>query len=131
MMKTLCVLLMLPFCAALLPANDGEAPKCHSEQFNRAKRQLGRIVLTKAQRNAIKSYEATFHRQWRKTHNHKGCSHHEAHAAEFIAAASGVLTDAQFKQFRKRDRNALERTQNEVWQTGVYIDNLLKIAGRL
>ena len=52
-------------------------------------------------------------------------------AAEFIAAASGVLTDAQFKQFRKRDRNALERTQNEVWQTGVYIDNLLKIAGRL
>lgn len=129
-MRILSVVLLLPLCAAAF-AFDGETTRCHSEQFTKAKRQLGRMVLTKAQKSAINSYEAVFHREWNKTHRRKGCTHHEAHAKEFIAAASGVLTDAQFKKFRKRSRNEIERVQHEIWQTGVYIDNLIKIAGTL
>jgi hypothetical protein len=130
-MRFLGAWLLLPLFAAGLLADDMGTRRCHSEQFTKAKRQLDRMVLTKAQKEAIRTHEATFHREWRHTHSAKGCSHHEAHAAEFIAAASGVLTDDQFKAFRSRDRNATERLEHEVWQTGVYIDNLIKIASKL
>ncbi|MAG58873.1 MAG: hypothetical protein CMJ83_21515 [Planctomycetes bacterium] len=123
------MLLLLPIVASLM-AMDFET-RCHSQQFTRAKRSLDRMILTQVQRDAIKTHEAAFYRAWNNTHRRKGCSHHEAHAVEFIAAASGVLTDAQFKSFRKRARNEVEHVQHEVWQTGVYIDNLIKIAAKL
>ncbi len=113
----------------LLPSLDTSAPlRCHSEQFTKAKRQLETLTLNAAQKQAIGTYEKAFLAQWRKTHEEKGCSHHESHANEFVAAASGVLSDDQFRKFRGRVRTEAEKVQNEVWSTGVYIENLLKIA---
>jgi hypothetical protein len=125
------LLLVLPMSLTLAAVPVTGEKRCHSEQFTKAKRQLDALVLNNAQRQAIATYEATFWKNWQATHREKGCSHHEAHAAEFISAASGVLTEDQFRKFRGRARTEAERLQNEVWNTGVYIDNLLKIASSL
>lgn len=125
MKRFLCVLPLVGLLSTLAVASDF---RCHSEQFTKAKSKLDALVLNSAQKQAIATYEADFRRHWATTHQEKGCSHHEAHVAEFIAAASGVLTPDQFKTFRGRERNETEQLQNDVWSTGVYIDNLIKIA---
>lgn len=121
----LALALPLSFAFATVPENGF---RCHSEQFTKAKRQLEALVLNKAQKEAIATYEANFVAKWNATHRERGCTHHEAHAAEFVAAAAGVLTEDQFKRFRGRARTEAEKLQNDVWNTGVYIDNLLKLA---
>ncbi len=119
--------LLVPLAVLLATTTEATPLRCHSEQFTKAKRQLEALVLNKAQREAIRTYEADFAKQWSRTHAEHGCSHHEAHAAEFIAAASGVLSDEQFKSFRGRVRTDAEKLQNDVWSTGVYLENLKKL----
>ena len=117
----------LLFGAALL----GAATLCHSEEYRLAKAKLDKIVLTPAQKQEIAKHEDVFNKAWRRTHSEKGCSHHEDHVEEFVAAASGVLTDDQFKKFRGRTRNDVESLGWRIRGTRIYCDNLLKIAKSL
>ena len=132
MKKLLFVFLLVPATAMLLAFTPGEAPtKCHSEIYTKAKQQLRAIVLNSAQKRAIYTYEMRFQRQWSKTHRSKGCSHHEAHAHQFVAAAAGVLSDNQFKKFKGRTRNRFETVGHTLWNTERYLKNLVKIAESL
>lgn len=123
------LLLILPMVAVVFTL--GGASMCHSNQFYLAKKKLNKLMLTGAQKKAVLAYEKDFQKKWNKTHRRLGCSHHEAHADEFIAAASGVLTDDQFRKFANRRRNALEKVEHKSYKTGEYIDNLMKLAKRL
>lgn len=105
--------------------------RCHSEEFRIARNNLRRMVLTPAQKAEIARYEHNFHKKWNHTHRQKGCSHHEAHADEFVALAAGVLTPRQFNKFRGRNRNPVENAGYEIRQTGTHIDNLIKLAKNL
>ncbi len=132
MKKLLFVFLLAPATAMLLAFTPGEAPKkCHSEIYTRAKQQLRQIVLNSAQKRAIGTYETRFLKQWRLTHRSKGCSHHEAHAQQFVAAAAGVLSDGQFRKFKGRVRNRFETVGHTLWNTELYLKNLVKIAESL
>ena len=104
---------------------------CHSQEFWLAQKNLKKMVLTPAQTSEIAVYEKVFQKRWSRTHRTKGCSHHEAHADWFVAAAAGVLTENQFKKFRGRDRNVVETVGYDIRQTGEHIGNLLTIAKNL
>lgn len=121
------LMIVVPVIAVILSA----ATLCHSEEFWLAQRNLKKLVLTPAQKAEIAQAEKVFQKKWNHTHRTKGCSHHEAHADEFVATASGVLTNEQFKTFRKRDRNAVESVGYGIRKTGQHIDDLLKIARSL
>lgn len=122
-------LLLLP---ALILSLFAFTPKpCHSEQYRIAKRKLDRLILTSSQREAIRTFEQRFQRQWSHTHSTKGCSHHESHANEFIAAAAGVLNDGEFKRFQSRERTRFEKLGHAAWQSTKYARDLKKLAKSL
>lgn len=127
-MKTLAALIALG-CVGLMADMPGET-RCHSEIFVKARYKLDRMQLSESQRAAIATYKNEFNRQWHRTHRSKGCSHHEAHAKEFVAAAAGVLTDTQFQKFQNRKRSEVESLRHDIWTTGSYLDDLIKIAAR-
>lgn len=130
-MKILAFALVLGLSLPVLATPATEGPfKCHSQLFTQANRKLDRMLLTKAQKDSIATYAATFHSAWRETHSKVGCSAHERHAEEYIAAAAGVLTDKQFQQFRGRGRTEVESTRHQLWQASSYADDLLKLAKR-
>jgi hypothetical protein len=109
----------------------GAATACHSEEFTRAKQKLNQLTLTSAQQSAILTYEQTFRKNWSATHAREGCRSHEAHAQEFIAAASGVLTDSQFEKFRGRKRTDAEKLSYKTWKASEDVRNLIKVAEAL
>jgi hypothetical protein len=109
----------------------GAALKCHSQKYYLAKAKLEKMVLTPAQNEEIKTFAAGFQKKWDATHRKLGCSHHEDHAEEFIAAAAGVLTDDQFKSFRGRTRTDMEAVGYRVRDTRLYVENLIKICNAL
>lgn len=121
------LMIIIPVIAVVLSA----ATLCHSEEFWLAQKKLEKLVLTPAQKAEIAQAETVFQKKWNHTHSTKGCRYHEAHADEFIATASGVLTAEQFKNFRKRDRNAVEKVGYGIRQTGQHIDDLLLLAKSL
>ena len=104
---------------------------CHSQEFWLAKAKLEKMVLTPAQSKEIVAFEKDFQTKWQKSHSELGCRAHEMHSGEFIAAASGVLTNDQFRQFRGRNRNAVEGVGYSIRQTGQHINDLLTLAGNI
>ena len=122
-------LLLAP--ALLLTLMGFTARPCHSEQFRIAKRKLDRLILTSVQRDAVRSFEQRFQREWNHTHRAQGCSHHEDHARQFIAAAAGVLDDAQFEKFQSRGRTSLESLGHKIWESRLYAQDLQKLARAL
>lgn len=121
------LMIVIPAIAVVLSA----ATLCHSQEFWLAKKALKDLVLTPAQKAEIAKAEQVFHRKWNHTHRTKGCKYHEAHVDEFIATASGVLTDEQFKEFRKRERNPVESVGYEIRKTGQHIDDLILLVDSL
>ena len=129
-MKNALLLLVIPaclLCTAFMPAER----RCHSWQYQQARQQLDRMLLTKAQQDAIRTFDDEFHKKWSETHRTLGCSHHEDHANEFVAAAAGVLNSEQFQKFRGRQRNRSEEVGYDIWTNAQYIDNVLKLARSL
>jgi hypothetical protein len=126
-MKRLATVSILLVAVAVL----GAATLCHSTRFYLAKQELKKMTLTPVQEQEIDVYARDFQKKWNETHAKRGCSHHEAHVDEFIAAASGVLSDDQFKTFRSRGRNDVEKLGWRVRNTRIYAENLLKIAQSL
>lgn len=124
------VLFVLVTAGALLGLT-GAASACHSEEFTRAKQRLNKLTLTPAQQQAVLTYEQTFRKRWSETHAREGCRSHEAHAAEFVAAAAGVLTDDQFVAFRGRARNGAEKLAYRIFRAREDARNLQKLAERI
>lgn len=109
----------------------GAAMRCHSEKYYLAKAKLDRMVLTPSQSKEIEVFAKDFEKKWSRTHRELGCSHHEDYADEFIAAASGVLSDDQFKKFRGRGRDEHESLDYRIRGTQIYVQNLLTICRSL
>ena len=104
---------------ALCVASSTVALACHSNYFDEIFTKIQKLEkkgdLTADQMAMVFKYRAEFNKQKSLDHtNGFGCSKHDSHVPQFIAAAAGVLNDDQFKTVTGKGKTEVQKLRFEV-----------------
>lgn len=90
---------------------------CHSNYFQEIFTKIQKQDLSKDQIAVLWKLRTHFNQQKSLDHsNGHGCRTHDRHVPEFIAAAAGVLTDAQFTAVTGEKKTETQKLRFEVNQ---------------
>ncbi len=103
----------LAFCLLFSTA----AVACHSDYFIEIFTKMEKQDLSKDQVASIWKLRKNFDTQKGLDHRTgRGCKAHDEHVPEFVAAAAGVLNDAQFKAATGKAKTEVQKLRFEVNQ---------------